>query len=85
MNQAIYTEWTNQKQQRQHKGLLETLSDAEEERGFTNNANFHISGDCMERESALSKEVLRYLDFANRLVFDLEAQKGLARDVHDDV
>lgn len=67
--------------------MLETLSDARKKEGlqFTNNANLHISSDCMERELALSKEVLQYLDFANRLVFDLEAQKGLARDVRDDV
>jgi hypothetical protein len=30
------------------------------------------------------EEVLRYMDFVNKLVLDLEAQKGFARDVHDD-
>jgi len=25
------------------------------------------------------------MDFVNSLVLDLEAQKGLARDIHDDV
>ncbi len=30
-------------------------------------------------------EVLRYMDFANRLVLGLEAQKGFARNVNDDV
>ncbi len=39
----------------------------------------------MKHGSIVLKEVLRYMDFVNSLVLDLEAQKGLARDVHDDV
>jgi hypothetical protein len=49
------------------------------------NADFRISSDCMKHGSIVLKEVLRYMDFVNSLVLDLEAQKGLARDVHDDV
>jgi hypothetical protein len=61
------------------------LSDVEKERWVINNANLHISSDCMERESVMLKEVLQYMDFVDILVFDLEAHKRLARNVHDDV
>jgi hypothetical protein len=65
--------------------LLKTLNDVEEEREVTNDADFHVSNDCTEHGLVVLKEVLRYIDFVDNLVFDFEAQKGLARDVHDDV
>jgi hypothetical protein len=64
--------------------LLETLSDVEEEKEVIDYANLHISSDCTKCKSIML-EVLRYMDFANRLVLGLEAQKGFARNVNDDV
>jgi hypothetical protein len=78
-------EWTNQEQQCQHRDLLKTLSDGKEKKKVTNDVDLRISNDCTEHKSVVPKKVLQYMDFVNSLVLDLEAQKGLARNVHDDV
>ncbi len=85
MNWALYAEWKNQEQQCRCRGLLKTLSDAEEKTEVTNDANLQVNSECTKHGLVVLKEVLRYMDFVDNLVLDLEVQKGLARDVHDDV
>ncbi len=58
MNLALYVEWKNQEHKCWRKGSLETLSDVEEKRDVTKNADFHISSDCMKHGSIVLKEVL---------------------------
>jgi hypothetical protein len=65
--------------------LLKTLSDAKEEKKVTDDVDLRVSNDCTEHISVVPEEVLQYMDFAKSLVLDLESQKGLTRDVHDDV
>ncbi len=65
--------------------MLKTLSDAEEERKVTNDANLQVSNECTKHGLVVLKEDLRYMDFVDNLVLDLQVRKGLARDVHDDV
>jgi len=65
--------------------LLKTLNDAEEEKEVTNDANLRVSLDYMVHKLIVLEKVLRYMDFVDNFVLDLEAQKGFAKDVHDDV
>ncbi len=65
--------------------MLKTLSDAKEEKKVTDDVDLRVSNDCTEHISVVPEEVLQYMDFAKSLVLDLESQKGLTRDVHDDV
>jgi hypothetical protein len=53
--------------------LLKTLSDVEEEKEVTNDADLHISSDCTKCRSIVLEKVLQYMGVVDRLVLGLEA------------
>jgi hypothetical protein len=63
--------------------VLEILSNIEE-KDVIDDANPYTSSNCIE-PSSMPKEVSPYMEFVNNLIFELEAQKGLAKGVHDNV
>jgi len=85
MNLTLYAKWINQKLQFWCRVLLKTLNDAKEEREVTNDVDLRVSLDYMVHKLIVLEEVLWYMDFIDNFVLDLEAQKGFAKDVHDDV
>lgn len=77
MNWALYAKWTNAKQ-RQQKGLprlLELVNDDEGERKYLVDEGIdHGANDYMEKlKRHVPKEVLLYMEFADKLVSELEA------------
>jgi hypothetical protein len=78
MNWALYAKWTNAKQQCQEKGLprlLELVNDDKGERKYLVDEGVdHGANDYTEKlERHVPKELLLYMEFADKLVSELEA------------
>jgi hypothetical protein len=84
MNWALYTEWINQEQQQQKKGMLEVLSDDEVDVEPTceQEGDQHPSSICIE---VVLNELLCYLEFSNKLATGLEENECLNMQTKEEI